>query len=479
MTRTVDAQPDAALSSPALTPQAGAAARLSRRGVLGAAMLGGLVASLAPLAARARGVVRVSEFYMPSHGRNVQPAFQAAIDAAARSGATSVVNDLGMARAEMWCPRRTARQPLAADGIPLIVREPVDIDFAGIELALKGAGGGRREQAVPGIKGPWLGGWLYVVGHARFSRISIANVVVDGGITGPYDRNGRANLTDKAFRIQDTDVAEVRLRGVELRNFGGEIYYIGGRGPEWQYLDDCHFHGSPQAAFNPGGVGRLRAVNVRAGRAYQAAEIIGGKGHTYQNCRFYDSVAGGITIFGGPAPGFVNGLPYWFALWDGRGERPWVTFDAVTFDRCGQVRLGSWMRGRCTTIDTAVVPLPGVGHLRDIDLAIDSRCDRRNDLDAVAIGGPRTPREALGGAKGQRMTPPSNLRFDITCSRTAAARAAGRAHSAGVRFMGGLVDPDSIRIAVRGEARQALAVNRPAPGFRAPRVTTSGFTTVG
>ncbi len=454
---------------------------LRRRAFLASATLAGLGTTIAPRAALARlPEILVSDFYDPSDGGNVQPAFQAAIDAAARTGATAVRNDLQMPKAEMWCPKRTSHARNGADGIPLVVRAPVDIDFAGMAITLKGPGGGPRAQTIPGLKQPWLGGWLYVIGGPGFTRISISNVTVDGGVTGPFVGNERANLSDKAFKLQDTRVEEIRMKRVELRNFGGEIYYIGGAGADWQYLDDCHFHGSPQCAFNPGGTGRLRATNLRAGRAYQVAEVIGGKGHTYTDAHFYDAGRGGMTVFGGPSPGFRSGYPYWFALWDGQGSPPWVTFDSVTFERCRPLRLGSWMRGRVIAIDTTVGLALDQGHVRDIDLVVDSRCDRDNNFEAVALPGPASLKETVRGLPSERMRPPSNLKFDVTCSRSGDAEAAGRAHMSGFRFMGGLVDADSLDLVLRGEARKASEVlHAPVPGFRQPRVDAIGFRTIG
>ncbi len=333
-------------------------AMLRRRAFLSSAAMAGLGASVAPRVASAQsGAIRMSAFYDPADGVNVQPAFQAALDAAARTGATRIHNDLGKARAEMWCPVRKSNGRLSTDGIPLVVRAPVDIDFAGLTIT-----------------------------------------------------------------------------------------------------------------------GRLMATNLRAGRAYQAAEIIGGKGHTYTNVRFYDAGRGGMTVFGGPSPGFRSGYPYWFALWDGKGSPPWVTFDGATFERCRPLRIGAWMRGRITTIDTSVGLALDQGHVRDIDLVVDSRCDRDTNFEAVSIGGPKSMRDPVRGLPGQMMRPPSNLRFDVTCSRSDAAQAAGRAHISGFRLMGGLVDADSLDLTLRGEARKPSEVlHAPVPGFRMPRVATVGF----
>ena len=418
--------------------------------------------------------ITIGQFYKVEHGKNLQPAFQSALDQAASRGIGKVVNDKGAIAGEMWVPRRTSPYGLQTDGIPLVVTQPVDIDFAGAQLMLKGPDGGDRGvgQAVSGYDKPWLGGWLYVVGHPGFGAITIRNVTVDGGFTGSLITNDDANLTDKGFRIQDTEVAEANLYGVELRNFGGEIYYIGGPGPGTQTLEDCHFHGSAQCAFNPGGTGKLKAVNLQAGRAYQAAEVVGGKGHSYVGGRFYESGNGGATIFGGPSPGFSPDYPYSYPLWDGVGEKPWVEFSDLVFERCQVVYLGAWMRGKLRTIDAPVGFRPNIGHVRDIDLTILSECDQKNAFSAFFLDGPRDLTTQVPYAPaGTYVERPSDITLRLNCSRSQDAIAQGRNHNAAVQLYGGLVDAATIRIETSGEPRQVSeVVGTRAPGFEMPEI---------
>jgi hypothetical protein len=425
--------------------------------------------------------VGVKRFYKAEDGRNLQPAFQAALDEAAAKGFSKVVNDLGPVAGEMWCPVRTSANPASLDGIPLVVRQPVHIDFANAVFTLKGPTGGNRMagQKVPGLSEPWLGGWLHVAGYPGFGRITVENVTVDGEFAGSVVRNSDANLTDKGFCIQDTDVREVYMRNVELRNFAGEIYYVGGLGPDYQQLENCRFHGSGQCAFQPGGVGKLVATGLQAGRAYQAAEVICGQGHSYTGCRFYEQGDGGSTFFGGPSPRFLPDHPYFFAYWDGVGERPWVTFENTTFEGA-YVRLGAWMRGKIIATDCAIMLIHSVGHLRDIDLEVESRCDSSNGSEAVGMNGPRNLTTQMEGTPaGTYYKKPSNVRLAIRCVRSPAAIAAGRRHACPIRFYGGLLDSETIAIQVSGEARSAYEVfGEPAAGFALPKILQNGFTAV-
>lgn len=421
-----------------------------------------------PVAVLGPGIVGVQQFYQASDGNNLQPAFQAALDMAAAQGMRRVVNDLAGARGEMWCPARKTRSDYQSDGIPLVVRQPVTIDFRNLQLLLKGVGGGNRMagQPVDFYPQPVIGGWMNVIGHREFDLIGVENVVVDGGFAGVVIGGPDVNLTDKAFRVQDTEVKRVKMRNVELRNFAGEIYYIGGLGPELQEIDDCHFHGSPQCAWNPGGVGKVVATNLQAGRSTQGAEVIGGHGHTYIGGRFYDS--GTCTFLSGPKPGFQPGLPYSSAYWDGLGEKPLMTFRGTVFENTPPVSLSAWMRGNIITIDTPVWLNPHVGHLRDWDLSIESRVDRGSNFEALGFFG--------GYAGFASALPPSDMKIRINCVRTANSLANGNSHAAAVRYFGGVFNSSTIELEISGEAQEAFQMfSAPDPGFIMPQISATNF----
>jgi hypothetical protein len=435
--------------------------------------------------------VKISQFYKPEHGVNLQPAIQNAVDHAAKHKLPLVVNDFGPITSELWCPPRRTIFSLssrhsydATDGFPLVIRRPVHIDFKGATFNLKGPGGGPREQSVGGdYPLPYYGGWVRVVGSPDFNLVTIENVVVDGHFQGSRITANDSNLTDKGFWLHGRDVKEVRLRNVELRNFGGEIYYVAGWGPELQYLENCHFHGSSQCCFNPGagGGGKLIAINLQCGRCYQTAESTGAGGHRYIGGRFYDAGGGGANFIGGPAPGLVSGYPLMFAYWDGEGERPWVQFEDTQFERCGYLNIGAWMRGRIQAIDTRVAPRWRVGHLRDIDLQVDSWCDTLDGMDALILDGPpdlTTRFEAM--PYEYYYEKPSDLRFRINCRRTERAIAENRRHRAALSTYGRLIDPQTTFVEVTGEAAKLTHLMLPAvPGFAWPQIVSSGFVATG
>ena len=99
----------------------------------------------------------------------------------------------------------------------------------------------------------------------------------------------------------------------------------------------------------------------------------------------------------------------------------------------------------------------GVGHLRGVDLAIAAQCDWGNNGPAVVLQGIGLPRGHVDGELPDvRREPPSDIRLAITCSRSAAARARGRAFASALRYNGGAYDRSSVSVTVSGEARQMV-----------------------
>ncbi|WP_152608720.1 hypothetical protein [Croceibacterium mercuriale] len=418
-------------------------------------------------------IVPVQQFYRAEHGDNVQPAFQAAINEAQGTG-RKVVNDMSALAAQMWAPVRSRGfDEKTPDGVPLVIREPVHVDFRGLSIDLRGPGGGTRKQALAGSAEPWLGGWLYAFGHKTFDRLTIENVTVNGGFDGDYANNEHRNLSDKGFRLQDTDIKEIYMRNIELKNFAAEIYYIGGLGPLYQEIENCHFHGSPQAAWNPGGTGKLVAKNLQAGRAWQSAEVVCGQGHTYVDCRFYQSGHGGAAFLSGPSPVFTPGLPYWYTTWDGIGDPPYNYFRDTRFENHQHVRLGSWTKGDLALLDTGISLDHGNGRLEDIELRIKSISAKRR-FDAVSISGPETAETQVRGCpEGIYYRIPSDINLEVVCEQTEDAVKTGVRHTSAVIFEGGLVDAGSIRIKASGSMEKAQNIRAPVVGFVAPLVQAS------
>lgn len=434
------------------------------------------------LAAKAFASVRARSISIEEMGAtgsgNDQPAIQRAVDAAIANGIGKVVARLP--RLEMWCPVRTSPYSAASDGIPLVVTAPLHLDFGGAAITLKGPGGADRFIGQPvggyddGTLKPWIGGWMYVVGKPAFTRVTLENVTVDGGFSGNVLSNALSNVTDKGFRIQDAFVAEVVLRNVELKNFAGEICYLGLVGDTHTLAENCHFHGSPQSAWNPAGAGRVTAINVRAGRAYAPGEIIGGPGQTYIGGQFYDGYT--VGIFGGPDPTFVGGYPFVYTTRRGDAPPPFIHFHDTRFENIpGALNLTSFTRGRIVTVDTPVwLTHAGVGQLQDIDLDIESWVDRSSAYEGVGVfGPPDLVTQVAGAPAGTYYRKTSNIDVRIRCRQTALAKANGRIVNPGVRLYAGLFDRNSVRFSVTGECSSAWALNSAPPAnFEVPRIVS-------
>ncbi|MBY6014687.1 hypothetical protein KUV75_07210 [Qipengyuania gaetbuli] len=429
----------------------------------------------------------ISQFYSASHGANYQPAFQAAIDHAEANSLAAVHNDLGAISMEMWRPVRTTpfgltntaqeRQDLyAPDGVPLVIRKPLSIDFAGATITLKGSDGGSRWPGQLLANGErWVGGWIYVIGYEGFERIALKNVTVDGMMEGPWTQE-RRNLSDKGFRVHDTSVKRIELTNVELRNFGGEIYYTGGgNGVEEQIITDCHFHGSPQCAFNPGTVSVVKATRVRAGRSYQAVEAIGGISNDYVDCEFYES--GSCSFLGGPKPNFQSNYPYWYPLWDGVGAPPRIDFRGTVFRECGNIWIGAWTTGEVEMRDTELHVFWRLARVHDIKLKVRSIADKGSIHTGVSIGGPQQLGIPVEGAPaGTVYEPVRNIDIDLHCEATADAQAKGFGHKMAFGLVGGIVDASSLRLVASGRAKSIASVyGIRADQFEMPQVLSNGF----
>ncbi|MEO6041364.1 MAG: hypothetical protein ABIP41_05650 [Croceibacterium sp.] len=419
---------------------------------------------------------------------NQTPAVQAAVNYAIAIRAPRVVNSLGAVTFAMWIPMRTSAYGGEVDGIPLYVTgaKSLEIDFAGATIFRQGVTGGNpilgqtSGALVPGYN--WIGGWLYVVGP--MDRFVLRNVTVDGQFAGNVTTNADSNVTDKGFRVQDTTLGYCELENVELRNFAGEIYYHAAYGPgshdamlNVQVLTNCHFHGSAQSAYNPNSRGRIHATNVMAGRAYAAAEVIGGPGHTYIGCRFYDSYTS--LFHGGPDPDVLSGYHYATPVRRTDAVPPFLHFHDTRFERCAPTFTG-WARGRVVVIDCGVTLGTGYGD-SDIDLEVEAWCDRNTNFEAVALAGPANlTTQVAGSPTGTYIVPPHNIDVRVNCRRTRLAQDNARRHSAAVRLYAGLYDKDTIRFRIDGEATYVWDIlGTPPAGFGIPLMIEGDFRALG
>lgn len=399
-------------------------------------------------------------------GVNDQPA----VDQLLRYAAAVGIEDVRFTHAtcEMWCPIRTSDTGKGGwndDGVPMVIRENMALRGApgGTTITLKNSRGGPKDVATQtgfAHVGTWQGGGIYVHPNHQMDWVIIEDLIVDGGVTyNPADRSN-VNLSDKGFRIQDSRVARVTMRRCTFRNFGGEIFYLGGRhGIDSELVEDCVFEGSPQCALNPGTGSVGTYNNVTAGNAYQN-EILGGLGRTFTNCRFHDlqgmSVAGGA---GGAPDSAATGFPFTYPYRDPAKAPPWITFADCTFERIATtVNTGSYLRGTVTLVD-GEWGLTNYGKLEDVDLTIEARCDRRN-IDAVLnIGGPPDLNTRVRDTPaGVMMQTPRRVRVAVHGARSANAMARGFRISSLLRLFGGLLDSGTCHFALSGTADRPFTV---------------------
>ncbi|MEP6868676.1 MAG: hypothetical protein ABJA20_09175 [Novosphingobium sp.] len=417
-----------------------------------------------------------------SPGTNAQPAIQAAINYACAVGIPTVYfpDDC-----ELWCPLVTGGNGLT--GTPIIIPTTGGLRLRGrpdqTKLALKNSAGGSKNTVTQTLSSaPWGGGGVRVSPNGGFAGgtmqwVAIDSLNIDGGVTyNPADRSN-TDVFDKGFWA-DCAIGKVDFRNVTLKNFGGEIYYMGGSNVGEQYLENCVFDGSPQSALNAGGSGStFVGINVQAGNSYQACEVLGGNGFTMIGGRLYDFYSS--TIFGGPDPTYLGGYPYNFPVRASTRRPPWIFLDGVRVEGAvDALSLGSWTRGRLIATDAVIALGPMIS---DVNIEIEAWLDQRTGTEAVRIGGPPTATTQMSGAPvGTFMPVPSNLNVKLTCKRTALAQANNRSFSSGLRIYAGLVDKDTCQFAISGDADQVFQIQGTAPaGFALPLISADNFRSTG
>ncbi|ANU06910.1 hypothetical protein [Paraurantiacibacter namhicola] len=412
-------------------------------------------------------------------GVDDREAVQAALDYAAATGIGTV--QFHQRRYSIWTPRRLTPMDSGdpRDGKALVASATVSLvsTIGDTTLSFRAHDGGSLETGWELVKASasdpaptrvWRGGGLFIQGDtARRDPLSIETLLIDhvhlaGGRarTGNYGfpadpQTGDGwDVTDKGLWLQDVFVGRLELRGVEISGFKGELFYIGGEGPEDIVLRDCHFHHTNADAMNPGGIGGVDARHCRFGDAYQAIEGIGGKRSVFGGCEFYDSVTS--SLWGGPVPGFQHS--YTFATRDAARHAPFVQLDDCTFDGVDTFYLGCWVRGRITAIDTQLI-LPALGqNMRtDIDLDITGWADRVGGHALVTLTGANELAE-LPGTNGFVARAAENVSVRVASAKsTQAAADAGRAFGSIFRFKG-FYDLGSVTLSC-GDARAASYVS--------------------
>ena len=441
-------------------------------------------------AARANtSIINVSSYYLPEHGANLRPAYQAAINAAAAINGR-VVNDYGAVTQQIW--EKAFDTPNTFDvasinrnrTLTIPACSSIDIDFAGANIVLKGPTGGDRfasgGQTVPGIatagfgfatwNGKWLPGFLIVLGVIKSLRI--ANVDVDGGFTGDTVNQDNVILFDKGFLCQDLGDANlgvgvgtgrVAMDNVVMHGFAGEIMYD--NSARELISRDCHFYNSGHSCWNPNGIGKVTAYNLQAGISRQPAEVLGGKGHTYFGGRFYKAGGAGSTFIGGPDPTF--GAQYNDPVRRTDAPPPYVTFINTRFEDfpVGFLYLGSYMRGSIIATDVTLFLATGFASgftYKDVDLDVYATVDRVGGGSVVQVAGPAT----------NDGTQPRNVNVRVHASRTALA-VTNSTNRDKILALSGLIDP-SCTFSVDGIGKKAFEA-APVAGTVLPFIDSTGF----
>ncbi|WP_347302419.1 hypothetical protein V5740_10460 [Croceibacterium sp. TMG7-5b_MA50] len=441
------------------------------------------------------GAITPEQLGCPAIG-NAQPAFAATLAYAHAAGIERV--ELPAQRYDLWAPprRRGEHANTGLSGHYLLVRENLAIvgTARGRTLlrCLNSRGGSNDTVTQPNMtyaapqptgdmltqQRNWMGSGVNVRPNTSMDFLRLENVEIDG--TRTFDpaapREPQINLTHKGVRVQDVNCARIELANVALRNWGGEIYYTaGGTGVREELLENCVFDGSPQCTINSGTAARSTYTDVVTGNSYQA-EIIGGRGKTVRRCRFHD--LRGVSLMGGAGAGpdgpLGNGYPFSYPIRRAGQPAPWMTFEDVTMERCGTVAITSFARGALRLIDSQLGLGTAAGRLTDIDLDVTAVMDRTRITEPLSLSGPDNLQTPVGRTRTM-VAPPDNIRVDLTCQRTAAARAAGRSWQQAVRVYPKLFDARSITITVHGNgaARLLTVTGTPVRGHAMPRIVAA------
>ncbi len=412
---------------------------------------------------------------------NDQPACQAAI---AYANAVGIREVRLLARTyALWCPLRgNGLSGYDGAGNYLVTRE--NLMLRGVrgrtKLNLYNSTGGANTAVTQTVDGsPWRGPAFYAWPASSMDWVAMEDIEVDGGL--PYDPGVTVmDLSHKGFRVQDAVVRRVALRNVTMRNFGGEIFYLGGSMNVDDLLtENCVFDGSPSSAFNPGTAGtRGVHINLQAGRSTQAAEIMGGWGMTFIGGRFYDS--GQLSLIGGggsAATGVVSG--YYFSYpWRETTKPPsWIEFQGTRVENCANMFITGYLRGKLVLVDTSA-SFVNFGKLSDVDLDLECWVDRRSGnwhaLNVYGLGNATT--QVPDCPAGVYYETPRNISIRVAGRRTAHAKDNGYTFQSLMAFNSGLIDAATCRFTLSGEAAAPVfPFGTPVAGFAWPLIDTDDF----
>jgi hypothetical protein len=410
---------------------------------------------------------------------NDQPAIQATIDYAARFDIPKVIFE--DTEYDLWCPLIDPEGPGSInDGIYMRITKNVQLEGnrGGTLLRCLNSEGGTNDvitqqkhpaDSYPQLEDSHRGCGIRIVPNGNYPQLEgdrlewfgMSNLIIDGTRTYTGDAlagthaNTYSDLTHKGFASQDVYVDSIDIRDCEIRNFAGEIIYLAGSNHVRKlYVENLWVHGSHQCAWNPGALTEVMAVNLKAGDAYQAAEVIGGhhEGHTYIGGLFYNSYSTSFLA----TSYFTNPQPYTYTQRDNDEIPPWVTFVGTRFEACN-TRMYGWQRGEIHTVDSPLFIPTETYSPFDINLKINAWCDRLAGSEALGFGPPADDTTQFANATaGIFYRRQSCIDIRLHLQHTQYAKANNIYWNTGVRYYPGVYDHANITVSVSGAAGQAF-----------------------
>lgn len=386
---------------------------------------------------------------------NDQPAIQATVAYAEAIGCRSVIFTKPAYR--LFCPIRTSDPDGTIgqhtyDGRPLVIASVMTLSSssaAGTVLNFRNNSGSPRESGWQVVRSNsvgqdqvWRGGGLFLrcpsslpVAPAERPGISLVDITLNGGIprSNYYGFPARLadgdgwDVTDKGIEVEpDRFSGDIRLIRSAVKGFRGELIFQAGENNGELYMRTAVLAETNGDAFQSCGT-NVDIDGLFVARCYATFEGWAGRRGRIVNAVFEDCIS-----TGGMEGGRLNTVsanrntPLRFS----DGLAPWLNLDAE-FRNCGNVKFGSWTRGRVKLTDSPLL-IDGNGlyseGLHDIDLDVLSQVDQLSDIMAVALTG--------GEAAGSKTL--TDVRLRLTCSRSEEARRNGRMHTQPVAYSGSI-----------------------------------------
>ena len=425
-------------------------------------------------------------------GINAQPKVQAtAAYACAMERAGGGIRGLDLLDdMDLWSPAKTSNNyeydPVQTP-IPITAGTSFTVHgrVGGTLIQHKNSTGGTNATTAQTVNGaPWRGGALLWVmpdlvatsGNPTMTMdyFGCFDLVVDGGYTlTNINTNAGSDVHHKGFRLQGATIGKIEMDRCEWRNFAGEIFYTGGSTIGTQIVRNSWFHGSQQCAFNPNDANLSIYENVKAGRSYQAVENIGGRSAQWINCHIYDFYSSGIS--GGPDPSIPVNYPFNYTVRRTDARPPMIHIDNMLVEGATDaLYFGAFVHGKLKTMDSTITI--NYTSVEDVQLDIEAWCDQKSAFSPLFVSGPPTATTQFQGAPvGIYYDKTRSLQARVNCQRTEYARSTNKYFNSGVNFQNGLIDRDSCRFLISGEAHKVFeAPSSPVAGFSLPKTIVAG-----